>query len=934
MKYHWQFKCYDELKAGQMQKELKISPIAARLLLQRDMDTVSKARRFLSGDLTHLSDPFALSGMRQAVEYLSSAIERQERIIIYGDYDVDGICSICILKDYFKQIGRQVDYYVPERITDGYGLNIDAIQKIAHEGYDLIITVDCGIKAGEEIKKAVSSNVNVIVTDHHTPGEELPGALAIINPKIDNYEENYDLAGAGVAFKLAQALNRYRGDRLTEENWLDLAALATIADVVPLLHDNRILVKYGLNKIATSPRPGIQALLTECDLQGKRLTPSQVAYKLAPRLNSAGRLLNAGISIELLLSEDYEQANELVQQLSDLNNQRRSLETEIYNEAILQIEGTDLPLERVLVLAGDNWHNGVTGIVASRLCEKYNRPCILISWDGQMGKGSGRSIKGFDLYQALDSSKKLLLQFGGHKLAAGLSISKMNFGGFKALINNWAKENYKLEDLKRRHFIDLEVEIEDINEELLKELELFQPCGEGNPQPILALRNTSISSAALVGQGHYKGRVGTKGLNAIAFNRADLINYPTDTCYHDQIFELTENEFRGRKQLQLNIKDMKPSYRPDSYPENNFSSNLIEVVEKCLEESARRKPVVIICPTLRTLTRLSQVLNCYFRSELLIELHGKLAATPINLNKKALAAGQNKIFLVTAAYWRYCLQRKLLSEQLSLIIQLWPDSLKDNLNFPTQEHEIVTFADVVKVKWTHQLLENCRPGKTLIYANRKKTIKKVLDIFPAAGIEAGIQITNERRKIRQQFWQNNYSILVTDGAYSGCNTYNQPFDQVLFADAPFSSCESNFVLQQARGKVKEAGILFNSKGLELNRNYLNRTYPEAGIVYSVIETLHQIGRNPIKIEISHLARKVENLINQEFKSRDLLPVLYILSDLNLCQVFKKGSIIAIKHKLKDSAQLSIKNSLYFQEGKHEKQALDKFISDYKSIIAG
>lgn len=934
MKYHWQFNYYDEIKATQLQKELKISPIIARLLVQRGIDTVPRANKFLYGTLSDLSDPFALNGMQQAVEHICAAIEQGEKIVIYGDYDVDGICSVCILMDYFKQIGCQVDYYIPERFTEGYGLNSEAIQKLSEKGYSLLVTVDCGIKSLEEIKKASSLGINVIVTDHHTPGEQLPQALAVVNPKIDNYEENYDLAGAGVAFKLIQALNKFRGDQLNEDNWLGLVALATIADVVPLLHDNRILVKHGLNKIQMSSKIGIKTLLAECGLDGKRLMPYNIAYNLAPRLNSAGRMLNAGISIELLMSEDYEQAKKLVEQLGELNSQRRLLEEEIFKEADLQIQQNSLASDWVLVVAGENWHDGVIGIVASRLSEKYNRPCILISWDGEIGKGSGRSIKGFDLYLALDSSKDFLLQFGGHKSAAGLSICRNDLDNFRRLINEWAKKNYKLEELIRRHFIDLEVEIEDINEELLRVLKLFEPCGEGNPKPILALRNTSINSAMLVGQGHFKGKIGTKSLTAIAFNRADLIKYPIDSCYHDQIFELTENEFRGNKQLQLNIKDMKPSYRPDRYSESSFSSALISIIEKCLKENAKHKPVIFICPTLRTLNRLGQILRCWFRPDLLVELHGKLAATKRSFNEHLLAAGQNKIFLVTLAYISNYLKRNMLPGQLKLIIQLWPNIIQEHLNLHIEDYDIETFGKAANIEWTHEKLSDYYPGKTLIYANRKNTIKHILNCIPSAKIEAGIQSINERRNIRELFWQTNNSILVTDGVYSGCNTYDQPFDQVLFADAPFCNCESSFILHQTRGNCIKAGILFGATGFELNQSYLNRTYPEIINVTSVVDALQHFHQNPIKMEINQLASKLESQIGVQFKGHDLLPILYVLSDLNLCQIYKKGSIIAIKHNLKENTRLSIKDSLYYQEGRFEKQALVNLINDYKSIITG
>jgi single-stranded-DNA-specific exonuclease len=533
LKSFWQFKCFDEDKAQQLQEELNISPLVARLLVQRGIDTTERAHNFLYGELKDLSSPYSLGGMQAAVARINQAIEHEEKIVIYGDYDVDGICSIVLLKDCFDQLGYPVDYYVPGRFSEGYGLNLEAVEKLAAQGYRLIISVDCGIKSIQEAESAARMGLDIVITDHHTPGDEIPEVAAIVNPRIDGNEKNRDLAGVGVAFKLAQALCQAGRLKIDVYQWLDLVALATIADIVPLTGDNRIFVKYGLKKLAQSHRVGLQALIAECGLQDKALLPTQVGFALAPRLNSAGRLQNASISIELLLTRDSKQAMVQAKLLSEMNAQRRAIEDKIYQEAVAAIDREQMVQDRVLVLGGEGWHQGVIGIVASRLCERYHRPTILISWDGQIGKGSGRSIPGFDLYQALEHCQEYLIQFGGHKLAAGLTLKGEDGENFRKSINQWCANHYRGEEWGRRQYIDLEVELEDINLNLLKELQSFQPCGEGNPMPVLALRNTPIYSARLVGQGHFRGRVGSKGLTAIAFNRADLADCPTQVCYHD-----------------------------------------------------------------------------------------------------------------------------------------------------------------------------------------------------------------------------------------------------------------------------------------------------------------------------------------------------------------------------------------------------------------
>lgn len=931
---YWQFKAFDEVKALQLQNELNISPIIARLLVQRGIDTYSRAQSFLFGEVKDLSNPFSLKGMEVAVTRINRAIEQKEKIIIYGDYDVDGICSVVVMKSCFDQLDYPVDYYVPGRFTEGYGLNLDAVEKLYNQGYSLVISVDCGIKSVNEVQTAATLGLDIIITDHHTPGDELPQAVAIVNPCMDGNEKNRDLAGVGVAFKLAQALCRARGIDVDEYEWLDLVALATIADIVPLTGDNRIYVKYGLERIQKTKRVGLQALITECGLEGRVLLPSHVGFSLAPRLNSAGRLQSAGTSIELLLTRDKKVAEELVQMLSKMNVERRSIEEDIFQTAVLQIENEDMTDDRVLVLGGEGWHQGVIGIVASRLCERYNRPTILISWDGTMGRGSGRSVIGFDLYQALETNQSHLVQFGGHKLAAGLTMDKNEYRNFRRAINEWTASNYHIEELKRRQFIDLEVELDDIDKGLLSELERFQPCGEGNPIPVLALRNTPVFSPTLVGQGHFKGKVGSRRLAAIAFNRADLINCPTSICYHDQVFEFTENEFRGQKNLQLKLRDMKPSYRPDIYPQSNsFSSGLIRAVERCLGELNEGRPVLFICPTYRSLSRHVKVLQSFFRPDIIAELHGKLPTSKRKMYQDDLLKEKNKIYVISVPYLRYFLENKALPSRLRLLVQAWPDTIDKNLLYYVRNLDIETIEEKVRMmEWTLSPVNSDYPGRTLIYANRKKTIQKIIRKFPSSRIEAGVGDINERRKIRQDFWQTSSKILITDGSYSGCNTYDFKFDQVLFADAPFSYYETRFVLEQVKDECSSAGILFTSKDIRLNRNYLGRMYPEPEILKTVLEWFHSFGRNPIYMEISDLALLLEKYVGREFKPFDMFPVLYILVDLGLCQIDKKGSIIEIKFKTLEKTKLSISRSPYYLEGKHEKQSFVNLVNDLNKFL--
>ncbi len=936
MRSYWQFRAFDESKALQLQNELNTSSIVARLLVQRGIDTYSRAQNFLFGQLGNLSDPFDLGGMQAAVERIDQAIKQKEKIIIYGDYDVDGICSVVVLKSCFDQMGYPVDYYVPGRFTEGYGLNLDAVGKLAEQGYSLVISVDCGIKSVGEVQTAAKLGLDIIITDHHTPGEELPKAVAIVNPRIDGNEKNRNLAGVGVAFKLAQAICRFRQLDIDEYEGLDLVALATIADIVPLTGDNRIYVKYGLEKIPMTKRVGLRALLRECGLQDRQILPSHVGFALAPRLNSAGRLQNAGISIELLLARDKKTAKELAHMLSEMNTERRAIEEEIFREAVAQIEKEDMFHDRVLVLAGDEWHQGVTGIVASRLCDRYNRPSILISWDGQVGKGSGRSILGFDLYQALENCSGHLLQFGGHKMAAGLSINKIDYHDFQKAINHWCQCNYKIEEFRPRQFIDLEIDLEDIDKGLLSELQRFQPCGEGNPIPLLALRNTPVYSPALVGQGHFKGLVGSTRLAAIAFNRSDLMNCPTNLCYHDQVFELTENEFRGQKTLQLKLKDMKPSYCPDMLlKDDSFSSGLIKATEKCLLELEEGRPVLFICPTYRSLIRQVKVLHSFFRPDIIAELHGKLPAAKRLMNEDEFIKGKTKIYVISLAYLHYFLENNRWPSKLRVLVQAWPDIIGKNLHYWIGDCEIETMEGSIRnTDWKLSPLIGDARGRTLIYANRKKTIQEMIKHFPGIKIEAGLVNINDRRKIRQEFWQTRSGALLSDGAYSGCNTYDLKFDQVLFVDAPFSIYEARLVLEQVREECLTAGVSFTFGDINLNCHYLSRVYPEAEILQSALECLQYSGKNTISMEIADLAAMIGKYTGKSFSPADIFPILYIMLDLGLCQMGKKGSIIGIKLKSVEKTQLLLNKSPYYLEGKYEKQAMFNLINDLNKIFIG
>ncbi|MCX5780514.1 MAG: single-stranded-DNA-specific exonuclease RecJ, partial [Firmicutes bacterium] len=640
----WEIKQYDDQATVEISQQLQISCLTAGLMVQRGIKGVEEARSFLYADPASLTEPGLMQDMAAAVERIISAIAAQEKVIIYGDYDVDGICSIVILRECVELLGGKVDYYVPNRFHEGYGLNKVATELLAGQGCRLLITVDCGITAVEETNLAASLGMDVIITDHHTPPPVLPAAVAIINPKNDALTATADLAGAGVAFKLAMALGAGRISPATVQGWLELAALATVADVVPLMGENRIIVKHGLQAVAKTLRPGLRALLRESGLEGKTIQSWQVGYILAPRLNSAGRMDSARASIELLTCTEESEAAEQAARLCQMNSDRRQIEEAVYQEALAQAESEASQEEtKILVVGGQGWHLGVIGIVASRLTEVYNRPAIVLSWAGDRGRGSARSIDDFDIYATLQEAQKFLLEFGGHRAAAGLTISREQLQDFKAFL----QENYVPElgtaQEHRRYQVDMEIESEDITAELMQELDLLRPFGMGNPQPRFVLRGHAIGKLTRVGKKreHLRFLTGINRLTGIAFNREDRYDYPLQIYGQDLLFELDWNDFNGQKSLQLKVQDFKSTFLSSqrSGEDNNFQ-RLLQVVSHSVGEIEAGRPVVFVYPGYRSLQKHQAIMEYYFNQDNVQPLHGHLSCAIRDQGQNQLAQGR------------------------------------------------------------------------------------------------------------------------------------------------------------------------------------------------------------------------------------------------------------------------------------------------------
>lgn len=477
---------------NKLSQELKISKILAQILINRGLVGAAEAGKFLDVKIEHLLDPFSFRSMRKAVERVRKAKERKEKVLIFGDYDVDGITSVALLEGYLKKAGLDASHYIPHRINDGYGLtkNIARLAKDRNAG--LLITVDCGVANHRQIEELKKIQVDAIITDHHEPqGDTLPDALSVINPKAkDSGYKFRELAGVGVAYKFCQALS---SSKLADE--LDLVALGTVADVVPLTGENRVIVKEGLLKLARTKRLGLSALIEGAGIKNKKFTSTSVSFILGPRLNASGRMASAETSLKLLMSSDPEEAKLLTGELEKHNRCRQKIEGRIMSEAedIINKE-INFKDHKVIVVAKENWHQGVLGIVASKLADRYYRPSFVISLGDKMCKGSGRSIKNFHLFSALKECREFLHTFGGHAHAAGLMITRESIDDFRKSINRLAREKLSLEDLLPGLDIDLELNLADLTESVVEELEKLEPYGAGNPEPLFYTRGLKLKA--------------------------------------------------------------------------------------------------------------------------------------------------------------------------------------------------------------------------------------------------------------------------------------------------------------------------------------------------------------------------------------------------------------------------------------------------------
>jgi len=551
--------------ARQLADHLGVSPLIAQLLINRGITDVLQAERFLTPALNQLYDPYLLPDMKKAVSRIRQAIANEETVLIYGDYDVDGITStslmIRILNKYFP--GRLL-YYIPKRLEEGYGLHLTSLEKAIAKGVSLVITVDCGISARDEAAFLKEKGIDLIITDHHEPQGILPDAYAIIDPKISDSGYPFtQLAGVGVAFKVLQGLSNQlpeiQNDLFAN---LDLVAFGTVADIVPLLDENRVLVKYGLEQLNQTNNIGLRALIEVAGLRGREINSGHIGYILAPRINAAGRMGNSSIGVKLFLSKDPLHALDYARSLEKENTNRQEIEMAVLEEAQAQIEANpDWKSEHALVLAGEGWHLGVIGIVASKLVDLYHKPVILIGMDGDEGRGSGRSIDGFNLFDAIESCSEYLIRFGGHEFAAGLSVKREMLPSFQKAFLELAKCRLTPADLQPVLKIESVIDLSHATLDLARELTRLAPCGPSNPTPVLGCKSISLVDYRSVGENgrHLKVKVSDSRIirEGIGFNLGAIYEQLAVAQEVDVAFSLEENVWNGMSSVQLNLKDLR-----------------------------------------------------------------------------------------------------------------------------------------------------------------------------------------------------------------------------------------------------------------------------------------------------------------------------------------------------------------------------------------
>ncbi len=559
----WTYLEADETLVSELQKQLKIHPVICKLLVLRGITSFEDAKEFFRPSLSKLHNPFLMKDMDVAIERIEKAIRNNESILIYGDYDVDGTTAVSLVYSFFKEIYQQVGYYIPDRYSEGYGISFQGIDFASENKYSLIIALDCGIKALDKVEYAKAKNIDFIICDHHLPGETLPDAVAVLDPKRKDCSYPFDeLSGCGIGFKLIQAYaekNNILSEKIYDQ--LDLVAISIASDLVPITGENRILAKFGTDRINSNPRAGIKALMSELKLS-RDLDITDLVFIIGPRINAAGRIAHGSEAVTLLIEDDYDKAIEKTKKVQQNNTDRKTLDKDITEEAFALIDNDEIMIARKsTVLYQEHWHKGVIGIVASRLIEKYHRPTIVLAASNGKAVGSGRSVPGFDLHEAIEACSEHLIQFGGHKYAAGLTIELDKINDFSVQFDKVVTERILDEQLIPQIEVDAEIELTDINEKFFNIVEQMGPFGPGNMRPNFVTKDVYDTGYSKVLNGnHLKLNIlkdGQDPRNGIGFGMGDYMNILQTKETFDICYQLYANIWNGQTKIEFKLKDLR-----------------------------------------------------------------------------------------------------------------------------------------------------------------------------------------------------------------------------------------------------------------------------------------------------------------------------------------------------------------------------------------
>lgn len=549
-------------EAVELAASLNIPLEISHILVNRNISDPMSARNFLFGTLDNLNDPFLLNDMKKVVFRIQQAIREGENILIFGDYDVDGILSVVILTKALTTLGGKVDHFIPDRLNEGYGIKKEYVDIAVQRNAGLVISVDCGIKAVDFVESAKAKNIDTIITDHHRPGKTLPNACAILNPLVpdSNYPDK-NLAGIGVVFKLIQALFERNGLTSQLPHYLKLVSIGTVADVVELKGENRLFVKFGLEGLSEVSNQGLKSLLEVCRLGNSKVTAGDVGFRIGPRINAAGRLGDTENVFRLFFSDSVEETRNIVHFLDKMNSQRQKIEEKILKQAINRIKKKSLNEKyKMLILGCEEWHRGVIGIVASKIKDYFNQPVLLFSYQGEKAFGSGRSIKEFSLINCLENCRQYFFNFGGHILAVGCELSKENMSVFKEVVNRYVESNLKPEDLRRKINIDTRLSFKNIDKYFLDHINMLHPFGVGNPKPVFLTENAEIWGIPQKLKGkHCKFFLRNEGriFEGLGWQKAELINLFNKGDRVDVVYSLQRNTFLGQERISLSIEDIR-----------------------------------------------------------------------------------------------------------------------------------------------------------------------------------------------------------------------------------------------------------------------------------------------------------------------------------------------------------------------------------------